>query len=487
MNSDDPNDFRLGDGSMQPLSAPQPVPVAASHGGHDFGIDARTIRARAPRESRMIPWQGCPLIPAEDVAEVPASAELRIRVGIRHGGDIIWFDRKPFPLIINLDEIHERWGPERYVTALVAVNPAAPGSGIVGKPFAQREFEVWPQSEADIGLEPWPINTSLPEVPRSLIEEQDRRRMLRGDRRFGERERFGGERERFGGGGGGDDGNGVYLSPDNGAFPSSPMPTQPPPAGYAWTQIGEQWALTVAQPMMGPMLSAPPEPKPTGLAALIAGRSPEELLTLAAGAFKLLREVSGSGDRAVNADVERERIRQEYELRKQEMAQQHSMFLEQMKFQMQQTAAMHVQQAPPVDANAIRAAALAEARLESMQREQERLRGEILAARNAPRQEAPDLITQIQRIKQQAEVLGINKTGGPPAEPKPDTMEQIADLLDTQGGRVLVEKLAGRFLGGDDSQPTQQSTQQPQQPAQQPQQVEEGGGYGYAPDQLPPG
>jgi hypothetical protein len=235
------------------------------------------------------------------------------------------------------------------------------------------------------------------------------------------------------------------------------------------------------------MLSAPPpEPKPAGLAALIAGRSPEELLALAAGAFKLLRDVSGSGDRAVNAEVERERIRQEYELRKQEMAQQHSMFLEQMKFQMQQTAAMHVQQAPPVDANAIRAAALAEARLESMQREQERLRGEILAARNAPRQEAPDLITQIQRIKQQAEVLGLNKTGGPPADPKPDTMEQIADLLDTQGGRVLVEKFAGRFLGGDDSQPAQQSTRQPQQPAQQPQQVEEGGGYGYAPAQLTP-
>ena len=183
----------------------------------------------------------------------------------------------------------------------------------------------------------------------------------------------------------------------------------------------------------------------------------------AAGAMKLFKELSGSGERAASVEVERERVKADYELRKQEQAQQHQMFLEQMKLQMAQAAASRpVPQAPLVDEAAIRAAAYNEARLESLKMELERQREEIRAAkqvRSEPQQQ-PDLMTQIAKIRETAAALGMERKGAgsaaPPAPAQPSGFEQIADMLDTQGGKVLVEKLADRFFGGDTSQPQQQ-------------------------------
>lgn len=199
---------------------------------------------------------------------------------------------------------------------------------------------------------------------------------------------------------------------------------------------------------------------------------------LIGGGLKLFKELSGGGERAASAEVERERIKAEYELRKQEQAQQHQMFLEQMKLQMAQAAAAHpVLQAPPVNIEEVRAAARNEARVEAMQRELERQRAEIIAAKQArsESQPQPDLMTQIAKIRETAAALGMERKaaggGAPPPPPPPSGFEQFADMLDTQGGKVLVEKLADRFFGGGGGDAPQ--SQQPQQHAapQQPQQL----------------
>ena len=468
----------------------------------DFGIDPRSVRPRTPRESRMVPWQGCPLFPADDLAEVPASATLRIRVGLSWDGEEIWFDRKPFPTALTTADLQKRFGPGRYTLALVTVDPSAPGSGLRGPALATKTIDIRSRGEADVGEDPWPINTSQPETPRALVEECARRAEYRGDGEAPSASRFGGEPR----------GSAAYGSPgfdprERGRYDDNDDDNDddpgPAPPGFRWSQYRGRLVMvpSSAQADTGPFdsgelrfapggLAAPqppaPPPAPTGLAALLA-RPPEELLMIVGGAMKLFKELSGSGERASNAEVERERIKAEYELRKQEQAQQHQMFLEQMKLQMAQAAAAHpVLQPPPVNVEEVRAAARNEARVEAMQRELERQRAEIIAAKQArsESQPQPDLMTQIAKIRETAAALGMERKaaggGAPPAPPPPSGFEQLADMLDTQGGKVLVEKLADRFFGGGDApqqpQPQPQQSQQLQQPQQQPQQ----------PQQLPP-
>jgi hypothetical protein len=140
-----------------------------------------------------------------------------------------------------------------------------------------------------------------------------------------------------------------------------------------------------------------------------------------------------------------------------------------------------VLQPPPVNVEEVRAAARNEARVEAMQRELERQRAEIIAAKQArsESQPQPDLMTQIAKIRETAAALGMERKaaggGAPPAPPPPSGFEQLADMLDTQGGKVLVEKLADRFFGGGDA---------PQQPQPQPQQLQQP--QPQQPQQLPP-
>lgn len=460
----------------------------------DFGIDPRSIRPRSPRESRTVPWQGCTLFPADDLAEVPASATLRIRVGLSWDGEEVWFDRKPFPLSLVTADLQKRFGPARYTLALVSVDPTAPGSGLRGPPLATKTLEVRSRGDGDVGEEAWPINTSLPETPRALVEECARRAEYRGDGEAGRgQSRFGGDpraSSAYGSGG--------FDPRDRDPRDRDPRDRQsdddddddddpgPAPSGFRWSQYRgrlvlmptsgdgqlDAGELRFAPGTFGQALAPPPPPPPppTGLAVLFA-RPPEELLMFAAGAMKLFKELSGSGERAASVEVERERVKADYELRKQEQAQQHQMFLEQMKLQMAQAAASRpVPQAPLVDEAAIRAAAYNEARLESLKMELERQREEIRAAkqvRSEPQQQ-PDLMTQIAKIRETAAALGMERKGAgsaaPPAPVQPSGFEQIADMLDTQGGKVLVEKLADRFFGGDTS--PQQQAQQVQQQVQ---------------------
>ena len=452
--SEDPTD-------TQPMLAPGADPPRG-----DFGIDARTIRARDGRARRTVPWQGCPLIPADALDVVPESANLAIRILVRLAGEEVPFERRPFPLSTTPDDLLNRYGPAEFVAQLIDWVPGPVGS--ISKPLAKVYHELRPRSHEDVGQEAWPIRIT-PEVPRAMLAEMDRRRAIRGEYVA---PAYGGAPAAGGGNAGGGE---MFLSPSASAMPQQSPQTVPgtPPPGYSWVMSPDgQWQCvpeTVAARMFAPRGFEEPQRPAMGLGALVSGKSPEELLALAAGALKLFRDMSGSGERAANADVERERIRQEYELRKQEMQQQHMMFLEQMKFQMQQ---MVPQQ--HVDANAIRAQALAEARMESMAREQERLRDELRATRiNAAQQRAPDLITQIQHIKQQADVLGLGKKTAP--EEKPGALEQIADLLDTEGGKVLVDRLATKFLSGDDAP----HPHPPPPPPSPPQQRELPEGYEY--------
>ena len=483
----------------------------------DFGIDPRSIRPRSPRESRTVPWQGCALFPADDLAEVPAAATLRIRVGLSWDGEEVWFDRKPFPLSLVTADLQKRFGPARYTLALVSVDPTAPGSGLRGPPLATKTLEVRSRGDGDVGEEAWPINTSLPETPRALVEECARRAEYRGDGDASRgQSRFGGDPR----------GTAAYGAPGfdprdrdrdpRDRDPRDPRDRQhdgyeddedddpgPAPSGFRWSQYRGRLVLmptsgdgqldagelrfspgTFGQ-ALAPPPPPPPPPPPTGLAVLFA-RPPEELLMFAAGAMKLFKELSGSGERAASVEVERERVKADYELRKQEQAQQHQMFLEQMKLQMAQAAASRpAPQAPLVDEAAIRTAAYNEARLESLKMELERQREEIRTAkqvRSEPQQQ-PDLMTQIAKIRETAAALGMERKGtgtAPPAPAQPSGFEQLADMLDTQGGKVLVEKLADRFFGGGDApqpQPPPQVQQAQPQYQEQPQQL---------PPQLPP-
>lgn len=478
--SNDDNRPLGGDGPPQP-------PVDPLRG--DFGVDPRMIRPRAPRETRTVPWQGCHLFPADDLAEVPINATLRIRVGLSWDGEEIWFDRKPFPTALTTADLQKRFGPGRYTIALVSVDPTAPGSGLRGPPLAMKTIEVRARGEWDVGEDPWPINTSQPETPRGLVEECARRAAMRGDAEPAPTTgRYVGDPR----------GASAYGAPGFGPRGRDEEEEEgddpgPPPPGYRWSQYRGQLVLVASSQadagsfdpgelrfppggLAAPQPPAPP-PAPTGLAALLT-RPPEELLLLIGGGLKLFKELSGGGERAASVEVERERIKAEYELRKQEQAQQHQMFLEQMKLQMAQAAAAHpVPQAPPVNIEEVRAAARNEARVEAMQRELERQRAEITAAKQArlepQHQPQPDLMTQIAKIRETAAALGMERkaAGGaaPPPPPPPSGFEQLADMLDTQGGKVLVEKLADRFFGDGGSAPPQQA--QHAAPPPQPQQL----------------
>lgn len=112
--------------------------------------------------------------------------------------------------------------------------------------------------------------------------------------------------------------------------------------------------------------------------------------------------------------------------------------------------------------------------MEALLRDQQRLQLEVTRAQQEAReakkspQEQPDLLTQIQRIQQTAAALGMEKksSGGATAAPaQTSSLEQIADILDTQGGKVLVEKLTSRLLGdGSSSEKSEEEKPAPPPP-----------------------
>jgi len=256
----------------------------------------------------------------------------------------------------------------------------------------------------------------------------------------------------------------------------------PPPRGFSWVRFRGRRVLMrdtddeQGDDPLGLMKRPQPAPPPApSLFGSLLSRPPEEVLALAAGVMKLLKDAGGSN---ANAEVERERVRAEYEVRKQEMAQQHAMFLKQMELQQQQFALASRPEAPPVNAEQVRAQALAEARLEALQREQQRLVEELRSARNTPRAEQPDLLQQIARIKQQAEALGLNAKPAAAGSPPPPTfLEQAADFLDTAGGKAIVERLADKVLGSPHEPPPQAPQAMQIAPAMQPQPQQLAQGY----------
>jgi len=363
----------------------------------------------------MVAWQGCPLIPADDLAEVPESATLRIRVCVSWDGEIVPFDRKPFELsVMTLTHIQKRWGPATYVAQLFDVDPQAPGSGLKGKPLAQRTYEIRARGELDIGDEAWPINAGAAEVPITMKDEFERRSIIRD---------------------GTEDPH--AAAPQQGtqvvsqsAYDSSHPPTQAPQAAPA--QGGQpQFAFQTQQ------FAAPQ----SGFGGFLAGKSPEEILLLAAGAMKLFKEITGDGGKGA-ADAER--IRGEFEMRRQEATAAHESRMEEMRFAHQQLLAASAPRPVenPIDPEAIRAKVQAE----FLQREMDAMRAEMRAAKAAPPVRQLSVMEEVEKITKTAEALGYKKGGHAPDLLPPTLSEQIGDVLSTPGGKMIAGMLISKAL-----------------------------------------
>lgn len=480
------------DNDYRPMGGDLAAPRDAS--GIDPVLDPRAVRPREPRGPRMVRWGGCPFVSVEEVAEVPAGADLRLRIGVFVDGEEVWFERKPFPISVKPADLHKRFGPGTYVVQLVAVDPTAPGSGIRATVYT-KHVEIRARGEADVGREAWPVNTSSAETPRALIDEMDRRAQIRGDVGDGYDANAGGY-----GGYGAQQGYApnAYLGARRGGTEAQNYeeeeedeygPRDRPPEGFAWTRLRGRWVLVQADEAEEEdyLAQRGGRGRRGGSVGSFLGtlldRPVEESLALVAGGMKLFKEIFGAGQSAdaakaaadaakAAAEAERMRVEKEFELRKLEIANQQQTFLKQLEVQQ---AARPV--APLVDPEAIRRQALAEARAEAMQKELSRLAGELQTARSAKVDPPPDVVTQIQRVKQQAEALGLLKNNGGPTPPA-SFLEQMADLLATPGGAAIAEKLATKALGLD-AAPAPPAPAPPA-PAQMPQpQQPHGLGQGY--------
>jgi hypothetical protein len=369
------------------------------------------------RGPRMVPWQGCSLIPADDLAEVPADATLRVRLCVSWDGEIVPFDRKLFDLsALTIAHVQKRWGPATYVAQLYDVDPQAQGSGMRGKPLAQRTYEIRARGEFDIGDESWPINISAAEVPLTMKDEFERRCLLR---------------------------DGVEEGSPQAAQAATQVTSSAayaPPAHVVQNAQAPQ-APQAPQVAPGQFAFQPTPPPPAGVGSFLAGKSPEELIMLATGVMKLFREINSDGGKGA---AEAERIRGEYEMRRQEATAAHEARMEELRFQHQQMLAASAPRPVenPIDPEAIRAKVQAE----FMQRELDAMRAEMRAAKAAPPVRPMSVMEEVEKITKTAEALGYKRGGHAPELPPPTISEQIGDVLSTPGGKMIAGMLISKAL-----------------------------------------
>jgi hypothetical protein len=282
-----------------------------------------------------------------------------------------------------------------------------------GKPLAQRTYEIRARGEFDIGDESWPINISAAEVPLTMKDEFERRCLLR---------------------------DGVEEGSPQAAQAATQVTSS---AAYAPPAHVVQNAQAPQAPQVAPGQFAfqPTPPPPAGVGSFLAGKSPEELIMLATGVMKLFREINSDGGKGA---AEAERIRGEYEMRRQEATAAHEARMEELRFQHQQMIAASAPRPVenPIDPEAIRAKVQAE----FMQREMDAMRAEIRAAKAAPPVRPMSVMEEVEKITKTAEALGYKRGGHAPDLPPPTISEQIGDVLSTPGGKMIAGMLISKAL-----------------------------------------
>ena len=435
-------------------------------------LDPRAVRPKAQREPRLVPWAGCPLFSPQDVPRgVTPGVQHCIVIGLLCAAELVPFNRSPLQITARPADILERWGPWKYFVRLCEVDPNAPGG--MGKEVASKELVFRSRGADDVGAEPWPIDMTSPDLPRSLLAEVERRAAIRGDevddgsgggggggydpRGYGARgydarggyspRDYGGSRGRGVRRGAPIDAEGYEVEdPDGDEDDPDEMPRRRPPPGFAWAQVRGVWALVEdegGEDYLSSRRRAARGPSGGWLEGLMS-RPPEEMLAVLAGGAKLLKEFLGGG-RDSAAD---ERLKHEFEFRKHEAQLAHEAFLKNLEAQQAANRPAPVQ----VNPEEIRRQALNEARLESLVAETNRLQRELERAGSQKPSAAHggDIVSEFRRVRAEAEALGILKAAGGTQTP-PTMVEQVADLLSTPGMSQIAVMAAGKMLGVDPS------------------------------------